>query len=523
MAADSNSKPSTSIKRFRIGINVLVQITLLLVIVGLVNMLSCQKFAQWDYTPSKRYSLSQQTRKLLDNLSRDLYLTVAFSRTSDVFHYTQRMVSLYEQAAGGKLHVRWIDPLRDPAAVAELRNQDLKLAFDENKILISKTKKLEVTGEQGLEVAPYQVVTEKEMFDRAGNQMFRDGKYKRGHVTHYRLERALTSSIVAATEDRQQVVYIITGKGQMRTIAGKTAGGVLIKEGGQRQNMRVEPLPFTPNTVIPQDASVVMMISPSTDFSGAELTEIFQHYWEKRKGGLVLLLDPVNYHKLPNLRNYLEDYYGVRWEDNRVLSVKNRGGHNLPVFEAPGWFKEGSPITESLIGRYMVLPMQTSTLNIRVEGQENDPLAPQATDKKPLIAANYFVDGFWKEADFKAPNPTVDARETKDINVAVSVEIGAGINQDLRLNSSRMVIVGNGNFIDPYPKPSAEAVEFILNSINWVSDREEMVTGIEVQEAGHYGVEVGDRPYKKMEWMALRVFPGIFFLTGLAVAFFRRR
>ena len=115
MAADSDSKkPKTSIHRFRIGLNVLVQVVLLVIIVGLVNMLSCRKFVQWDRTPSKRFSLSQQTRQILSNLPSDLYLTVAFSRTSDVYHYTQRILQLYQKEAGGKLHVNWVDPLRDP-------------------------------------------------------------------------------------------------------------------------------------------------------------------------------------------------------------------------------------------------------------------------------------------------------------------------------------------------------------------------------------------------------------------------
>jgi hypothetical protein len=517
--ADDASKPKNSIKRFRIGLNVLIQVVLLVVIVCVVNMLSCRKYAQWDFTPSKRYSLGEQTQKVLANLPQDLYLTVAFSRSSDVFYYTQRMIGLYEKEAGGKLKVRWIDPLRDPSAVAELMNQDAKLAFDQNKILISKTEKLEVAGEKGLEVAPYQMVTEKDMFSRADNLLFRDGKSKRGNVTEYRLERALTSAILATTQDRKQITYIITGKGPMRTVAGKSAGGLLMLEGGLRQNLVVAPLPFTPNTKIPEDASTVMMISPSKDFTGAELNEIFSKYWEERKGGLVILLDPLHYDKIPNLRGYLENYYGVRLENDRVLSIKNQGGRNLKIYEAPGWFIAGSPITETLLERPIILPLQSSSISTNIESASEDRLAPSPTDKKTLMIG---YDGFWKERDYKSPNPTADQREMDEVNLAVSVEKGAGTNQDLRLNSSRMVVVGNGNLIDPDLK-SGESIEFILNSINWASDREELVAGIDVQQVGNYRINVGDRPYKKLEWMALRILPVLVFLIGLVVAFFRRR
>lgn len=523
MDADTDPKTTKStIKRFRIGLNVLVQLVLLLVIVGIVNSLSCRKFTQWDQTASKRYSLSEQTHKILNNLSRDLYLTVAFSRSSDVYPYTQRMIDLYKKAAGNRLHVQWIDPLRDPAAVAELQNQDPNLAFDENKILVSRTETLGATGEGASTERPYQVVTEQDMFQRAENLMFRDGRSKRGNVTTYRLERALTSTLLAATEERQQVVYIISSKGGMRTVEGKTAGGHLMLEGGLRQNLKVLPLPFTKNSVVPDDASAVMIISPRSDFSGSELKEIFDAYWEKRKGGLVLLLNPRYYENLPNLRNYLATNYGVSWENNRVLSVKSRGGQNVTVYEPPSWFKEGSPITQSLTGRQTTLPFQSSTLNIHVAGDQNDPLAPRATDKKVLLAADYFLDGFWKEPNYLDPNPIAEAKETADIDLAVSVEIGAGINQDLRLNSSRMVVVGNGNLMDPDQR-ERERVEFILNSINWAIDREQVVAGIETQQAGNFQITIGDRPYAKLEWMSLRILPGTVFLIGLSVAYFRRR
>ncbi len=520
---DTSPESGPSIRRFRIGLNVIVQVVLLTVIVGMINALSCRRFVQWDHTPSKRFSLSEQTQQILGSLSEDLYLTVAFSRTSDVYHYTQRMLELYQQAAGDQLHITRLDPLRDPSAVAKLQNQDPRLVFNENKILASKTETLEKIEAHGPEIVPYQIITERDMFQRAENLMFRDGQAQRGNVTQYRLERALTSAILAATQEREQVAYVLTSKSQMRTVQGRNAGGTLVLEGGHRQNLRVEPLPFTENTKIPGDASVVMMISPGVDFSGAELKEIFQEYWQKRKGGLILLLNPFHYDRIPNLRNYLETYYGVRWEDNRVLSVKNQGGRNLVVYEPPGWFQEGSPITETLADHNTPLPKLTSTLNTQIEGQETDTvLAPQATDKKPLIAVSSQNDGFWKESDYKNPNPVAEPREMNQIHVAVSVEIGAGINQDLRLNSSRMVIVGNGNLIDP-DLYTRESIEFILNSINWASAREELVTGISVQPGVNYRVDVGDRPYRKLEWMALRLLPGGAFFIGLAVAFFRRR
>ena len=521
MADDPEStspKPQSSIRRFRIGLNVLVQITLAVVIVALVNWLSCQKYAQWDRSASKRYSLGPQTTQVLSDLSEDLYLTMAFGRGSDVYPYTQRIIGLYEQAANGRLKVRWVDPLRDPAAIAELRNQDPKLIFEQNKILISKSEKLNGTNGDGKEVSTYEMVTEKDMFQRGKTVMFRNATPRPGKILNYRIESALTSAIVAAIEEKKEVAYIVASKGFPQSISGRDAAMEIRDIAAMKQNLLVKPFTITPNTTVPEDASVVILLAPSVDFTGAELNQLFRDYWEERKGGLIVLIDPLKYRALPNLIGYLENNYGVRVENDRILAMRVRGGRTIKVSEVESVYMPESPVTESLFGRTTTLPGQTSSININVAGAGDDPMSPSSADKKPLLIA---YNDFWKERNFRDQNPVSDPREKMDVNVAVSVERGAGINQDLRLNSSRMVVVGNGNFMDP--SPTQESAEFMLNSINWATDREELVVGIGSQGAGDFRVEVGERPFKKLERMSLRYVPGLAFLIGLVVAFFRRR
>lgn len=527
MADDPVSPPGkskSSIKRIRIGLNVLMQIAFAVAIVSVVNWLSCQKYAQWDRSASKRYSLGPQTTQVLENLSEDLYLTMAFGRGSDIYPYTQRIIDLYEQEAHGRLKVRWVDPLRDPAAIAELRNQDPKLIFEQNKILISKSEKLNGTNADGKEVSSYEMVTEKEMFQRGETVAFRSGSPRPGKILQYRLESALTSALVAATEEKNEVAYIVASKGFPQGVKNPSTGkiidaGMIIRDkAAMRQNLLVKPLSITPNTTIPEDASVVILLAPTVDFTGAELKQLFRDYWEERKGGIILMIDPLQHRALPNLLGYLDENYGVRFENDRILAMRARGGRTIKVSEVECVYMPGSPITEPLFGRATTLPGQSSSININISGGADSTIAPKAADKKPLIIA---YNDFWKEKDYRNLNPVADPRETMDVNVAVSVERGAGINQDLRLNSSRMVLIGNGSFMDL--TPTQESEEFMFNSINWTTDREELVVGIGAHAAGDFRVEVGERPFKKLELMSLRYVPGLAFLIGLIVAFFRRR
>ena len=179
-----------------------------------------------------------------------------------------------------------------------------------------------------------------------------------------------------------------------------------------------------------------------------------------------------------------------------------------------------SPITKPLEGRTSVLPFQSSSINIKIAEQEGGDLfaTRDLSPPKPLI---YAYGGFWREKDYRKDTVVQDLREDLDLYMAVSVEKGGGTNPNLRLNSSRMVVVGNGNLIDP-DKRTFENVEFVLNSINWASDRDELVSGIATKSRGDFRVVVGEKPFRKLEW-ATRLLPLFVFFIGLVVAFFRRR
>jgi|MDTC01.2.fsa_nt_gb hypothetical protein len=513
---------TSSIKRFRIGFNVILQAVLMLALVGVINMIGCKRYAQWDRTPTKQYSLSDQTVNILQALQDDVHITMAFNRESDVYNYTTRMLELFEQSSGGKLKLRRIDPARDPSAILELQNQDPKLYFEQSKILVGKYAKLLIDnpdkpGEQM--VAPYQIVTDQDMFQRAESEMLGEGRIKRGRVVEYRLENALTSAILSATQERKQVAYIVTNKGGLReSEPGVNAGSLLMLYGGSRQNLEVTPYALHPNQAIPKDASVVMLIAPKQDLSDEELEVLFKDYWEGENGGLIILFDPKHYDVIPRLRKYLENNYGIGLNDDRVLTMKSEGGRNRPVYEVTTTFMPGSPITEPLEGRTTVLPFQSSSINTKLTETGDLFSTRDLSPPKPLMFA---YGGFWKENDYRKDVMVQDVREDLDLHLAVSIEKGAGTNPNLRLNSSRMVVVGNGNLIDP-DKRVFENIEFILNSINWASDRDELVAGIATKSRGNFRVVVGERPFGKLEWMT-RILPLSVFFLGIVVAFLRRR
>src|SRR5947207_14163565 len=81
---DNEAKPAeTSIRpqkihRLRIGLNVVVQIVILLVIAIMVNYLGFEHYRRWDLSRDKKFALSDKTKRFLQSMPGKARITVLF-------------------------------------------------------------------------------------------------------------------------------------------------------------------------------------------------------------------------------------------------------------------------------------------------------------------------------------------------------------------------------------------------------------------------------------------------------------
>ncbi len=88
-----------------------VYVLVFVAILTAVNWLGVQYNESYDATRQKLYSLSDQTRKILDNLDRDVTM-VYFDRTTQ-FEVAENMLRRYENASS-RVRVEYVDPDEDP-------------------------------------------------------------------------------------------------------------------------------------------------------------------------------------------------------------------------------------------------------------------------------------------------------------------------------------------------------------------------------------------------------------------------
>jgi len=86
-------------------------VLLVAALVGIVNYFGMKYYKRFDWTGSKLYTLSEKTLNVLDNLSRDVDVTVFMRPQSELFGSSRELLERYA-AKSKHMKVHVVDPER---------------------------------------------------------------------------------------------------------------------------------------------------------------------------------------------------------------------------------------------------------------------------------------------------------------------------------------------------------------------------------------------------------------------------
>ncbi len=98
-------------RQTRYGAYLTVYVLVILAILGAINYLANAHNKSFDATANKRYTLSDQTKKVVGNLKNDVDITY-FAKTSE-FGRGRDLLDRYQNLSN-KLHVKYVDPAKQP-------------------------------------------------------------------------------------------------------------------------------------------------------------------------------------------------------------------------------------------------------------------------------------------------------------------------------------------------------------------------------------------------------------------------
>src|SRR3954449_9976186 len=93
----------TKIGRVRIGLNVVVQVVLILFLAAMVNALAFRHYKRWDHSRDQKYALSDKTKRFLDSIKGKVRMTVFFAPSTPISGDVQNLLTEYQYAGKGKI------------------------------------------------------------------------------------------------------------------------------------------------------------------------------------------------------------------------------------------------------------------------------------------------------------------------------------------------------------------------------------------------------------------------------------
>jgi len=492
-STEGKPKKAPRIHRFAIGVNVLIQIVLVIFILAGINYVAFKHFKRWDFSRDQKYALSDQTKQLLQSLQKTVKVYVFFSPDprlpgGEVFGDVQALLKEYQYAANGKVEVENIDPYKNLSRAQALMAQ---YKFGNENVVI-----VDYQGHSKLVNA-----SDMAEYDTSGEMYGQQPKLK-----GFKGEQALTGALLEVSEEKQNQIYLIGGKGGPELTSDTVSA---FKAYMERQNLKLSALTLMNIEKIPEDAKVLMLIGPKYDLTDREL-KLLRDYWDKQ-GRILIALDPNGH--TPKLAGFLHET-GITPQNDRVLRTMALGPMTGIVRDVAGIFSDSSPVTKRLKGVDTMFMGQTQSL---------------AITQAPLVHTETLVtagDGYWGETKYQDMESTGVSYDPKDdisapLTIAASAEKGGVADESVNVETSRMVVIGNSTFVTNEALTEAN-VDFVLADLNWLLNRQELI-GIAPKDEHQFTLNLTDTETRTVGVMVVWVMPIAVLMVGMVVWLQRRR
>jgi len=476
MATETKQPTRKKIHRLQIGLNVLLQVVLVLFLAAMVNSIAFKHYRRWDFSRDKKYALSDKTKRFLDTIKGKVRITVFFSPNTPITVDVQNLLTEFQYAAKGKIDIENIDPERNLSRAKEVVDK-YKVVSDESLLVI------DYAGRN-------KTVKASEMADVDQSGMaFGEGP----HVTAFKGEQAITSAMMDLVEGKKNTLGYVLGHKEP-PLAGNTPISVL-KTFIQNENIKFQELNLFDVGAIPVELKAIVIDGPQYDFSDREM-KLLRDFWEKQ-GRILLLLDPAA--KTPKLNAFLNEL-GVKANDDRLMAFLRTGIQEVALTrDVQAHFLGESPITKRLAEVRALFFGGTASLTLEAER---------------VRATNIRLEAKL-QADAKR-NPGTP------LTIGLSIEKGGSADERVQVNSARMVVVSNATFIqDNALTQDQQALDFISGGVNWLLSREQLI-GIAPKVPKTLTFSLNEDALRNLRWIILVLLPLVPAVVGGAV-WWRRR
>lgn len=387
-------------------------------------------WTQFDTTSSQLYSLSEQTRTILEGLDTDItvYWIVQSGKEDET------LGTLLDRYAA--LSSRITVEKRDPDVYPTFIQKYVTGGIYNNSLIVESAGRFTYVSYEDIYEYDY------------GDDYFYTGNAE----VSFGGEGALTGAISYVVSESLPKMYVLTGHGEKSMSAS-------FQSAVEKQNIEMSTLSLLTVEGVPEDAGCILIYGPESDISGTEKDAILGYLQDG--GNMILITDPPQEGKeRPNL-DALMEYYGVTAEAGIVVE----GDQNNFVFPSqlnllPNYGSHAitQPLKEN--GYYMCLPISQGLT-------AGDPPRDTVSVTELLTTSD--------SAYSKASGYSMQTyeKETGDIDgpFALAVAVTETLGEE---RESHIVWVSSSYLLDDQTnlQISGGNQDFFLNCINWMCGQE---------------------------------------------------
>ena len=456
---------------------------IVLAVVCLLYSLALQHNQRFDVTQAKRFTLAEQSIKLVQSLQDPIKVIGFYSLAERDRETFTDLIKQYTQHTD-KLSYEVIDPDRQPAVA----------------------KQYDIT---------------------AYNTVVVEGNSKKEKISRVE-ESALTNAMLKVTRTTKKVVYFVTGHGEPALTESERTGYGIAKQALEEQNYTVQELVLARQAQVPDDAAVVIVAGPRRDLLESE-TEALDTYL-RRGGHLFMMMDPET---VPGLVTFVKRY-GIEVGNDVVIETNPLGrlvggDYLMPVVMT----YERHAITRELGNMMTMFPVVRS---VQVAKE-----LPQGITAQGLTMTS---TESWAETDLKALqegrpskfDPDSDRLGPISIAVVATItpekkETTAGSPESSEPpesgksaagHAARLVVFGDSEFANNNLFSVQGNGNLFLNTVSWLAEEEDLIA-IRPRKGGGSGpVMLTAAQAPMIFWLPVVLLPlGV--LGSGAVVFLRRK
>ena len=438
-------------------------ILIVMAAVVVVNVLSDRFNKSYDATSNKRYSLSDQTAKIVKGLKQSA--TITYFDQSTRFHDGRDLLDQYANLSP-KTRVEYVDPDKNPQAARE-------------------------AGIRSFGTAVVQIGTKKE----EAKSMTEEG---------------ITGAFIRDLKSSTRTVCFVSGSGEHQIDDSDRGGLSRFKDLLAKDNYQSKTISLLQQAEVPSDCTTLVIAGPTRNYEQPEVDAI-KKYVENGGRALLMLDAPLKSGRSEiadneALASVLQSW-GVTLDKNLILDLNPIGqlvGLGPQVALVTSY--ESQPIVSEMKGTATGFPLSRS-LDIK------------STDKTSL--QKLFDSSSTSLATNNLKSESVNVNDPKNQKGPLTIAAAGTYNTGKENSQGRFVVVGSSSWVDNGFINFNGNSDLALNTVNWLSSDEDLIS-IRPKEREDRRITMTRAQLSWVRATSQFLLPGIVIVTGIGVWWKRR-